>query len=140
MAPEVSFVHNFPGPVNSGIARDMTGVIGFLVRFLGPLFMYFVAIPPEESGAYHLYFATNGAYCPKIMDQADSGIVTSTTLNSAKARGLDGVIGSGMYSIDERGESARVEIEAELAQFRNDGTKDKIWEDLQQQWRRITGS
>jgi hypothetical protein len=40
-APDVSFIHNFPGPVRSGIARGTEGAIMFIVKaifkVLGPM-------------------------------------------------------------------------------------------------------
>lgn len=61
-APDVSFIHDYPGPVKSGIGREMAGLLGVVVRTMataiGPLFN----IPHDESGAYHLFFATSARY------------------------------------------------------------------------------
>jgi hypothetical protein len=57
-APGVSFVHDRPGAVETGIFRGSTGVMSLvrmLIKVLGP----FIYIPSEESGERHLFLATS---------------------------------------------------------------------------------
>jgi hypothetical protein len=62
-APEVSFVQNFPGAVESGIARGSSGglirVLKTIYAVLGPL----VHIPLVEAGDRHLFLCTSARYC-----------------------------------------------------------------------------
>lgn len=127
-APEVSFIHNFPGAVVSGIAR---GEIGWLMRtlktiwgVLGPL----VHIPLEEAGDRHLFLGTNGRF-PAGSDDMTAGVPVVDGL--AVARGIHGKLGSGVYSIDENGESAKPKVENLLAQFRKEGLVGRVKENVE---------
>ncbi|KAF2488395.1 hypothetical protein BU16DRAFT_601069 [Lophium mytilinum] len=127
-APEVSFVHNFPGAVESGIAR---GSIGGLMRFLktvwavlGPL----VHIPLMEAGDRHLFLCTSARYSSGAED-AMSGVPLADGV--ALARGMDGQAGSGVYSIDANGESAGPKVERLLAQFRSQGLVERVLENIE---------
>lgn len=128
LAPEVSFIHNFPGAVESGIAR---GSIGWLMRLLktiwsilGPL----VHIPLPEAGDRHVFLCTSARFPAGAADPT-SGVPLPE--ESGAARGTDGRTGSGVYSIDANGESASPKIEEMLAKFRGQGLVDRVWENLQ---------
>lgn len=136
-APDVSFIHDFPGPVKSGIARDMPGVVGHIVRILGMVLGSFFNIPTEESGAYHLYFATSARYAAKSNTNSLTGVPVDE--EPVVARGCDGQVGSGLYCLDEHGESASAEIEALLAKFRSDGVRERAWQGIENEWKRILG-
>ncbi|KAK5693065.1 hypothetical protein LTR97_010541 [Elasticomyces elasticus] len=122
-APEVSFVHNFPGSVKSGIDR---GSIGPLMRTLKTVFILLaplVNIPLEEAGDRHLFLCTSARYGAGVDDEAAGVTLTD---GSALARGTDGQNGSGVYSIDAYGESAKPKVEALLANMRQDGMVKKV--------------
>lgn len=136
-APDVSFIHDFPGPVKSGIARDMPGVVGFIVRLLGVIIGPMFNIPPDESGAYHLYFATSARYPPSEPSESSVGVPLEAGV--PVARGNDSIAGSGMYCIDEKGESASSAVEQQLKDLRNEGMVEKIWSNTTTEWERITG-
>ncbi|KAK3082413.1 hypothetical protein LTR53_020395, partial [Teratosphaeriaceae sp. CCFEE 6253] len=58
-APEVTFVHTFPGSVKSGIDR---GSIGPLMRTLKTIFIVLAPlanIPLEEAGDRHVFLCTS---------------------------------------------------------------------------------
>ena len=127
-APEVSFVHNFPGAVQSGIAR---GSIGGLMRvlktiwaMLGPL----VHIPLMEAGDRHLFLCTSARF-PAGPEDATAGVPLSEGLPLAS--GTDGQDGSGVYSIDANGESAKPKVERLLAQLRSQGMVERVWEKVE---------
>ena len=135
-APDVSFIHDFPGPVQSGIGREMPGLVGMSVRILAKVIGPIFNIPTDESGAYHLFFATSARYAPQSGAGSASGVSLSD--NVSAAQGTDGQTGSGMYSIDEKGQSASPAVEQLLAGMRKDGTSEKLWEHTENEWRRIT--
>lgn len=137
-APDVSFIHDFPGPVKSGIGREMPGLVGISVRALAKVIGPFFNIPTSESGAYHLFFATSARYAPQSGAGSTLGVPISG--NVSAARGTDGNIRAGMYSIDEKGESASPAVEQLLAGMHKDGTSEKLWEHTESEWWRITGS
>ncbi|KAF2667619.1 hypothetical protein BT63DRAFT_447443 [Microthyrium microscopicum] len=124
-APEVSFVHNFPGAVESGIARGSIGafmrVLKTIYAFLGPL----VHIPLVEAGDRHLFLCTSARFSSGVEDVA-AGVPLGDGL--AVARGTDGQAGCGVYSIDANGESAGPKAERLLAELRSQGLVEKVRE------------
>lgn len=121
--PQVSFVHNFPGVVKSGIARGTTGalmgVFKGVLRVFGGLFY----MPLEEAGDRHLFLATSARYSAGADDVAAGvPLVGPVTL----ARGTNGETGSGVYSIDAGGESASWAVEQVLAGLRSDGMGETV--------------
>ena len=92
-------------------------------------------IPIVESGERHLWLGTSGRFPAKDGDEKVEGIVAE-----AWARGTDAHPGSGVYSVDENGESAPARVEDLLAGFRKDGTSENVWGDTEAEFRRITGT
>ncbi|KAI0382114.1 putative short-chain dehydrogenases/reductase [Hypomontagnella monticulosa] len=138
-APDVSFIHNIPGGVKSGIARDVEGFglslfIGFVYTVLEPL----IGIPADECGERQLFLATSARYVSRENTADTAGVALNGTLSVA--RGTDGETGSGMYSLDMRGESASRNVEKLLARFREDGTAEKVWDHIMGDSKRITGT
>lgn len=126
--PEVSFVHNFPGSVQSGIAR---GSIGPLMRVLKTIFAMLgslVNIPLEEAGDRYLFLCTSARFSTGPKDTA-AGVPLADGLTFA--RGTDGQSASGVYSIDAYGESAKPKVEALLAQLRSDRMVERVWHNIQ---------
>ena len=139
-APNVSFVHAFPGLVKGGIQRenDMKGLGITMVIALGRLLEPMIQTSPAECGERHLFVATSAKYAPKQGGAAVSGVTLDSQL--AVARGSDGRTGSGMYSVDSKGESASSKVEELLATFRENGTAKKVWDYLATDFKEITGT
>lgn len=118
--PDVSFIHNFPGVVKSGITRGTTGpvltALKALIRVFGSLFY----MPANEAGDRHVFLATSGRYSAGSSDSA-AGVPLSVVDGLSLARGTDGELGSGVYSIDASGESAGPKVEEALASLRSRG-------------------
>jgi hypothetical protein len=132
-APTVSFVHDFPGGVRSGIARGTTGLLGGVLavaNFVGPLLMY---VPEKESGERHLFYMTSVRYRAK-----EGGDNSVPLLEGVEvARGIDGVEGSGLYSADQKNENAGREVEVLLGSMREEGMAEKVWESVEAEYSRI---
>ena len=122
-APEVSFVHNFPGAVESGIARGSIGplmrVLKTIFAMLGPL----VHIPLEEAGDRHLFFGTSARFSAGSTDTT-AGVPLIDGLDLAE--GTDGQVGSGVYAVDASGESVGQKIMRLLAQLRSQGMVEQV--------------
>ncbi|MCJ1402181.1 hypothetical protein MMC11_005401 [Xylographa trunciseda] len=127
-APEVSFVHNFPGAVESGIARGSIGVLMRVLKtvyaVLGPL----VHMPLVEAGDRHVFLCTSARFSSGPEDPT-AGVPLVDGL--AFARGTDGQIGSSVYSIGADGESAGPKVERLLAQLRSQGMVEWVWENIE---------
>lgn len=136
-APSVSFIHDFPGPVKSGIARGTKGLVFFIFKafekVLGPM----VFIPTVESGDFHLFLATSAKYPAGANEDTASGVPLAGV--AVIGRGTDGKAGSGTYSVDQHGESAGAKAEKLLANFRKEGMVEKAWENIKGEFVRITG-
>ena len=132
--PTVSFVHDFPSFVRSNISRGTTGFAMGLLKSVTAVFGRFMYIPNDESGDRHLYLATSARYPAVEHDKASVGVPADMV-----ARGIDGSEGSGMYSVNQYGESARESVEQVVKDQQKDGTADTVWKDLESHFKRITG-
>ena len=56
------------------------------------------------------------------------------------ARGTNGALGSGVYSVDLEGESSGAKVEKLLAGLRERGVVEKFWTHTVEEFKRITGA
>ncbi len=138
-APDVSFIHNFPGPVRSGISRGTKGVLMFIFmnmyKIIAPMFFY---IPTVEAGERHVFLATSARY-PAAGTSGDVASGVPLADGVAVARGTNSETGSGIYSVDQEGESAGPKVEELLANFRKEGMVERVWKHIEDEFMRITG-
>lgn len=137
-APEVSFIHNFPGFVRTNLIRGGEGPLIWVMGLVSRVVMPFVAISNEECGERHTFFATSARYPPGSNGDANSGVPLEGDITVS--RGTDGKVGSGVYSINADGECADEKKEAILAKLRKDGVQDAVWKHVQDEFSRITES
>lgn len=137
-APDVSFIHTIPGVVKGGIMRNAEGLRLAVIIAISSLLEPFIQTPPAECGERHIFLATSAKYAPSQGGAAVEGVAIDKTLTVA--RGSDGQTGSGMYTVDNKGESAPPKVEKVLAKFREDGTAEKVWEYVAADLKKITGT
>ncbi|XXH02618.1 hypothetical protein Hte_008997 [Hypoxylon texense] len=137
-APAVGFVHTLPGIVRSGISRDARGLKMSLLVGIFSILQPLVETPPAECGERHVFYATSAMYAARQDSATGAGVALASTLSTA--RGTDGNKGSGMYSVGVKGESVSRQVEELLAQFRKDGTAEKVWDYIMGDFKRITGT
>jgi hypothetical protein len=133
-APDISFVHEHPGTVNTSFMQRLPGFLGVVLRTLTYLLDRWIAIPVEESGERHLFLATSGRYPPGFDAEGNSGV----KWDGEAAKGTTGKIGSGVYSIGWNGECASPEVEKLLAEYREKGMVEAIWKHAENEFQRIT--
>jgi hypothetical protein len=123
-APEVGFVHDYPGSVNTGLYRGMKG----------PPFDPQVSVPIEECGERHLYLATSARYPPR------EGESTAVRLGDSVevAMGSTGEVGTGVYSVGPDCESASSEARELLTGLREKGMVEEVWQHTELEFKRIT--
>jgi len=126
--PNVSFVHNFPGVIKSGITRGTAGALLTAAKAIFRLFGPLLYMRIEEAGDRHLFLATSARYSAGAEDSA-AGVPLSNDL--VLARGTDGIIGSGVYSIDASGESAKPHVEEALRGLREQGMVKKVMDTIE---------
>ncbi|KAH8658220.1 putative short-chain dehydrogenases/reductase [Xylariales sp. PMI_506] len=146
----ITLIHAFPGLVKSGITRDARGFQAFTSKLMTLLLSPLIATPPAESGERHLFLATSARYPPlgsagegSLPAGVLAGVQQPSTTNGSSidiARGSDGQVGSGLYSIDHKGESASPRVEQVLARYLEDGTSDKVWDYIMSDMKNISGS
>lgn len=137
-APTVTFIHNYPGAVKTGIDRGMTGPMMTVAKWGFKILMPFMAVPRQETGERHLFLATSARWPAKETEKSTAGVVLEGDVGIAV--GSDGKKGSGSYSVDENGESAGPEVLKVLAKCRADGEKEKLWKHCEEKFVEITGS
>lgn len=147
-APQVSFLHDYPGFVKTPLSESMTGVVGGIMKGVFAVTSLFNSrnrrwVPLEESGQRHVFLATSSRYPPKDGHETSSsghGVsISEDGSGTETAVGSNGQVGSGVYSVDEFGESGGIHVQKLLEELRRNGTKDQIWNHLQQEFKRITG-
>ncbi|KAI4717463.1 hypothetical protein E4T48_06340 [Aureobasidium sp. EXF-10727] len=127
--PNVSFVHNFPGVVKSGITRGTSGPVFTALKAVIGLFGSLFYMPAEEAGDRHVFLATSARYSTGLEDSA-AGVPLAVAGGLAFARGTDGKVGSGVYSIDASGESAGPKVEQALLSLRSRGMTEKVMDTI----------
>lgn len=150
MAPDVTFIHTFPGSVKSGIGRDASGMFKILKSVFG-VFGPLLDVPNLETGERHLFMATSARYRGKQQrvneDKNRSGgdgdgvpLLIDDGVAVQAVRGVDGQVGSGTYSLNWNGESANRRVERLMANYKEKGIVDQIWRHVEGEFERITGS
>lgn len=135
-APEVTFIHNFPGAVKTDIAKDAKGVTMSVLKVVFLVIGPFIYIPNQECGERHLFLATSAKY-PTGAGKDASGVPLAGEL--VAARGTSGEIGTGIYTVGWDGESAGPKVMELLAKSRKEGVVEKIWKHTEEEFKRITG-
>ncbi|KAJ5814615.1 hypothetical protein N7474_006392 [Penicillium riverlandense] len=109
--PATSFIHAYPGGVNTGLLDKMLGRFGSnALAFLASPWM----VPLDQSGERYLYAATSSTY-PSRDRKADDAV-----------SGSDGTKGSGAYLLSWDGSvTGNQKI---LNGYRSDGTRKTVWE------------
>lgn len=122
-ALEVSFVHDYPGTVNTGLYRDMDA----------PPFDISLSVPIEECGERHLYLATSAKFPPREGENTAVKVVDGVE----GAVGTSGEVGTGLYSVGEDCESASKEVVELLAELREKGMVEEVWRHTDEEFKRI---
>ncbi|KAG4255093.1 hypothetical protein FPRO04_03626 [Fusarium proliferatum] len=133
-APEVSFIHNFPGSVDTNLIRSGDGFMMQVMKYWFKVSMTVRRqwLPKEECGERHAWLCLTGRYPDK--EGSENGIKEGEV-----AVGTGGNKGSGVYSVDWDGESASVEVVKLLDGFKEEGLVEKLWKDQEKEFVRITG-
>lgn len=145
-APSVSFIHAYPGFVNTGMSRELTGIIPAISKVVFAPLMAMLRIPIDEAGERQLYLATSARFPPRDLLQATG---TGTSQGSDEmiplgkgvhtAVGADGSPGGGVYSVDYEAEGTSEKVQGVLKGLDKDGTAEKVWKHVQEEFVRITG-
>lgn len=119
--------------------RDMEpnlrlSIIVAISKVLSP----FINTSPDECAERLVFLATTARFPPRQGGIVVSGVSLGEHLTVA--RGSDGQVGTGIYTVDNKGESSPINVEQLLLGFRENGTAAKVWEYVMDDFLRITGT
>lgn len=137
--PDVSFIHDFPGAVDSNLIRKGDGafmqVMRYTFKFTSALGLS-ARTPIVEVGERHTFYCTSSKFPPLEAPIESRGVALPTGVSVAK--GVDDQVGSGVYSVDGQSESADARVMELLARYRRDGTAEKLGSYTKAEWKRVT--
>ncbi|KAI0550427.1 NAD(P)-binding protein [Xylaria curta] len=126
-APDVSFIHDFPGSVRTKIVEGLPEEILRTLEW----------VPVEESGQRHLYLATSARYPPANVEDACAGVPVGDEVEVMV--GTTGMAGSGVYSVGVDCEAASPAVLEILRNMRERGLVQEVRLHTEGEFRRITG-
>lgn len=135
-APDVTFIHNFPGGVKTNFGSDLatwTIPLRGLFNLISPIFLKYIS--SEECGKRQVYGATSGRFPPAKGDAAGVSLGGDISV----ARGADGKPGSGSYSVNFDGEDVSPKVYEHLAKAKADGAEERLWAHILGEIKEITG-
>ncbi|KAI8949748.1 NAD(P)-binding protein [Xylaria longipes] len=124
-APDVSFVHDYPGAVRTKLLDHFPEEVLRTLEFTSI----------DESGERQLYIATSARFPP-----ADRVGIVGVPLGEGieVATGTSGVIGGGMYSIGSDCETASPAVLELLGSMRSRGLVQEVRQHTEDEFRRVT--
>lgn len=119
-----SFVHVFPGLVSTNIyTNSFSPPLAAVYNYgVWPL-MYPFSVDIEESGQRHLFHATSERYSDITVEKSEA---TSAHDEDRAAMGSDGVLGSGAYLMNWKGETSAAR--KKMQKLRAQGMARQIWD------------
>ena len=131
----MSFVHTYPGTVNTALIGKVKGLPGMLlrayIRFLG----WWICVPIEEAGERGVFAATSARYKARNGGEGDADMEVGE--GDIVAIGTNGEVGSGVYAVGWDGEIAGQRSRKILAELRESGAVEAIARHTQSEFRRI---
>ncbi|RFU25717.1 hypothetical protein B7463_g10615, partial [Scytalidium lignicola] len=140
-SPDISWIHDWPGFVKSGLWHSMPGILGVVVRIIMPILGFFSYMKPEECGQHQVFMATSARFPPASSEGSSHGLANGVGLvdDLSPAESINGKLGGGMYSVNEHGDAIVEKILNLLVNYKKDGTQDKVWQYTMETFRRVTG-
>ncbi|KAI1271942.1 NAD(P)-binding protein [Xylaria sp. FL0933] len=124
-APDVSFVHDYPGTVKTKLLDYLPEEVLKTLTF----------VPIEDSGQRHLFLATSAKFPPA---QGVDGLGVPLADGVEVAVGTSGVVGSGIYSVGADCESASPAVLQLLSDMRQQGLVQEVSRHTEGEFHRIT--
>ncbi|KAI1425153.1 hypothetical protein F5Y12DRAFT_395983 [Xylaria sp. FL1777] len=138
-APEVSFIHVYPGFVKTTLSRELSGIGPFIFNLLLKPIMAYLHIPIDETGERQIYFATSARFPPLDDGRRDAdGVALGRGIDVAV--GVDGKVSGGVYSIDYEAEGTSERVQELMRHYIDDNTAEKIWNHTEKEYVRVTGT
>lgn len=141
--PKITFIHKYPGFVNTGAIHKILGSAPGLwaiparlaIWFLVPILSLF-ATSQDVAGERCLFLATSARFPPSQQD-VSPGVALPEGVEVAKSTIVTDGKGNGVYTLDENDETTP--DAPAMVLYRNDGTGRIVWEKTQAVWDRAIG-
>jgi NAD(P)-dependent dehydrogenase (short-subunit alcohol dehydrogenase family) len=105
--PSITFIHSFPGAVNTGLTRELPLWTRVIAKVLTPLISVF-SVSADETGQRNLFHATSGLYPPmKPAEVAPFAVGVPAPTGLEIAEGANGQVASGGYLLNWNGDVAK---------------------------------
>ncbi|KAK3389412.1 hypothetical protein B0H63DRAFT_492371 [Podospora didyma] len=139
-APDVSYMHVFPGSVKTDLGKDAKSATVAILRavftVIGPL----VNIPFDEAGERQLFLATSARFPARFRQNAVPTAGVPLSHDITVASGIDACEASGVYSVNYDGETAPSKVEELLQDMRDKDVVRKLWLHTEDEFTRVTGT
>jgi len=133
--PSISFVHSFPGFVNTGLTRELPLWTRAIAKVVNPLISPFsvVAVALKKNNLFH---ATSGLYPPmKPAEGAPFAVGVPAPTGLEIAEGANGQVASGGYLLNWNGDIAKQATN--LKEYRKKGYGKLVREHTMQIFERV---
>ena len=139
-APDVSFVHSFPGSVKTDLGKDVKTapivILRLVFKVIGPL----VNLHYAEAGEWQLFLSTSRCFAPKLEPEEAAAAGVSLHPKSRISIGSNGMEGGGVYSVNYDGEAAPEKIRDTVMKLRAEDVVRKLWLHTEETFTRVTGT
>ncbi|KAK3290515.1 uncharacterized protein B0H64DRAFT_350513 [Chaetomium fimeti] len=149
-APDVSFVHSFPGFVRTHAGREVraASAVGLVQTVLNKVVGPMVTVPLAEAGERQLYAATSGRFPARCGcgGPGVGGVVVTAGVGLKDgegvgvARGSDARVGGGVYSVSFDAEPQSVKVEEAVQRLRDEDLVRRLWLHTVGEFVRVTGT
>lgn len=134
-APEVSFIHNYPGAVDTNLIRAESGWYMQPMKWWTRFMFRNQWVSYEECGERHCFLGVSDRYPAK--KGGEQGVKCNDELDAAQ--GTDDVVASGVYTVDAEGQSGGNGVHRTLEDHRKHGHVEFVQQHLDSEFIRITG-
>ncbi|KAL2067968.1 hypothetical protein VTL71DRAFT_16066 [Oculimacula yallundae] len=138
--PEITFIHKYPGFVNSGVidrllasASGLYALPATVARWCVVPVVNLFSTTIDEAGERVLFLATSERY-PASKSREIAGVALPAGVNVAEASVVKNGVGNGVYRLLANDESAKES--PVMVGYRHDGTDKLVWEETQASWER----
>jgi hypothetical protein len=138
-APEVSWIHDHPGLVESGLWQGIQGLSGIMIRAVFSVLGRFVYTTPEACGERQMFMATSARFPPaSSSEEAEKGFLPDDT-KVGVVMSINGREGGGSYTVTDGGDAVAAKALNLLSGYIQDGTQDAVWKHTLETFKSITG-
>ncbi|KAK1759004.1 3-keto-steroid reductase [Echria macrotheca] len=139
-APDVAFIHDFPGSVRTDMGRDVRRASVIMIRIVYKVIGPLVYVSDAEAGDRHLFLSTSARFPPRLVADGDKTAGVTLSDGISVSIGSNGKEGSGVYSVNYDGEPAPQKALDILVRLRSQDVVRKVWQHTEEVFTGATGT